>query len=192
VVVAPVRRLRALVVLLCAASVVAACSGGGTPEARLSKDNDPASPPSITAATGQALHAAVTTPYEKLHADGSDTLASYLGRPVVVNFFASWCNPCVTEMPDFQKVHEQLGDKVVFVGISADDRRKDAEDIVAKTKVSYDLGFDPDQRVLRAFGGLGLPTTVLIRADGTVAETRSGAISSGDLRAKIQKHFGVS
>jgi thiol-disulfide isomerase/thioredoxin len=147
--------------------------------------------PPVTSPTGKALDAALTTTYDKLQADGSDTLASYLGRPVVVNFFASWCTPCLAEMPDFEKVHQELGDKVAFVGISTDDRRSEAESIVGKTNVSYDLGFDPDQRVLRAFGGLVMPTTVLLNADGTVAETRSSAISIGDLRAKIDNHFGV-
>jgi thiol-disulfide isomerase/thioredoxin len=184
------RRFRALAALVCAAGIATSCSSG-TATARLSKDNQNPSPPSVTSPTGEALHNAITTPYDKLQADGSVTLASYLGRPMVVNFFAEWCTPCAAEMPDFETVHQQLGDKVAFVGISADDRRKDAEDIVARTKVTYDLGFDPDQKVLRAFGGLGLPTTVLIRADGTVAETRTGAISIGDLRSKIEKQLGV-
>jgi cytochrome c biogenesis protein CcmG, thiol:disulfide interchange protein DsbE len=138
-----------------------------------------------------SVRAAVSTPYETFAGD-TTTLAAYAGRPVIVNFFASWCTPCVAEMPDFESVHQQFGDKVAFVGLNVDDRKQDAADLVARTKVSYDVGRDAGTKIFQKLGGRDMPTTVFLRADGTMADAHNGAIRRHDLVDKIRSELGVT
>ncbi len=72
--------------------------------------------------------------------DGSTgSLADYRGRPLVVNFFASWCAPCLAEMPGFEQVHQDLGDQVAFLGVNLQDRVADGQRVVDQTGVTYDI-----------------------------------------------------
>lgn len=126
------------------------------------------------------------TPYEDLGTGEQTDLTAYRGRPVVLNFFASWCVPCVTEMPAFEAVHQQLGDQVAFVGLATRDERDKTEELVEQTGVTYDLGRDPRGDVLVALGGTNLPTTVLIDADGNVTSLNTGELDAEALTTLIQ------
>lgn len=122
--------------------------------------------------------------------DGSEaTLADFRGTPIVLNFWASWCPACVAEMPSFQAVHEALGDQVVFLGLDVQDSRAAADAFVAQSGVQYLLGEDPQGTILQAFGGIAMPTTVFIDADGNVVGRQSGAIFEEDLTAQIEELF---
>ena len=120
------------------------------------------------------------------------TLADYRGTPVVVNFFASWCTPCITEMPEFESVHQELGDRVAIIGLHYDDTREKGLEIVERTGVTYLVGRDVDGTLFRATKGVAMPTTVFIRDDGTVAAVRSIALNADKLRDAISKELGVS
>jgi cytochrome c biogenesis protein CcmG, thiol:disulfide interchange protein DsbE len=126
--------------------------------------------------------------------DGGDdrTLGELMGTtPVVVNFFASWCAPCVDEMPAFEDVHQALGDQVSFVGLANQDSHDDALATVAATGVTYPTFDDPDASALTYFGGLTMPTTVFIDAEGEVVDVNSGPLTEAELRAKLDDLFGV-
>jgi cytochrome c biogenesis protein CcmG/thiol:disulfide interchange protein DsbE len=107
------------------------------------------------------------------------------GRPVVLNFFASWCAPCRREMPTFQALHERLDRQVAFIGIDHQDRRDDALDLLAETGVTYPTGYDPAGDVARAYGLFGMPTTVFISAEGEILGRRTGEIDAEELEATI-------
>lgn len=129
---------------------------------------------------------APTTPYTDF--DGAEgSVADYAGTPLVVNFFASWCTPCVVEMPDFEQVHQQLGDDVAFLGINMQDSVTKGEELVEETGVTYDIGRDPDGSLLAEFGGVAMPTTVLVDAEGTIVRIISGATTARELRAAIDE-----
>lgn len=125
-----------------------------------------------------------------------DTLLD--GRPMVVNFFASWCPPCVSEMPDFEEVHQDLGDRVRFVGLSVDDSRDDEAgsspdaEIVERTGVTYEWYQDRRGDVINATGAVQMPTTMFIDADGRIVELHSGALDAGELRDMLDEHLGVT
>jgi cytochrome c biogenesis protein CcmG/thiol:disulfide interchange protein DsbE len=114
------------------------------------------------------------------------------GAPVVVNFFASWCVPCVEEMPAIEAVHQSLGDRVTFVGLANQDRDEDALATVDATGVTYATYGDPDASAITYFGGLSMPTTVFIAADGTVVDVNNGPLTEAELRAKITDVLGVA
>jgi thiol-disulfide isomerase/thioredoxin len=125
-------------------------------------------------------------------AGGLGSLADYKGKPVVVNFFASSCGACITEMPALQKVHRELGDKVVFVGIDVRDPQKDGEAFVRRTGASYDILRDPSGKVTSDVGVINLPATFLLSPSGRIVVAHPGAISEGDLRSELAKHFTIS
>jgi peroxiredoxin len=123
---------------------------------------------------------------------GRVRLAELRGRSVVLNFWASWCPPCLAEMPEFQRVHRRLGERVAFLGVNQRDQAQAAEELARSTGVTYPLAVDTAGRSFDAFGGLGMPTTVLIGADGTVADIFAGQLDEPLLRERIRRYLGVS
>jgi thiol-disulfide isomerase/thioredoxin len=125
--------------------------------------------------------------------DGETTsLASRTGRPMVVNFWASYCTPCITEMPAFESVHQRVGDRVDFVGLAVKDSETSARERAASTGVTYDLGFDAGGQVVIDSGGVVLPTTVFIGADGTILETHLKQLDEAGLQERIERYFGIT
>lgn len=118
-------------------------------------------------------------------------MADYAGQPLVVNFWATWCAPCVEEMPDLQRVHEQLGDEVAFVGVDVRDAPSNAEPFVDELGITYDLAVDPDGDYYREVGAVGMPTTLLVTADGGIAARRTGALTAAELRELVADELGV-
>jgi peroxiredoxin len=113
------------------------------------------------------------------------SLADYRGQPLVVNFWGSWCQPCVKEMPDFQRVHESLGDDVAFLGVNVNDDPEDALRMADQTGVTYDLAVDAEGALIRELGVVNFPTTVLILPDGTIVDSVQRQVSAERLCEKI-------
>jgi cytochrome c biogenesis protein CcmG, thiol:disulfide interchange protein DsbE len=123
---------------------------------------------------------------------GEGSFEDFRGQPVVLNFWASWCPACVAEMPDFESVHQILGDRVQFVGADMQDlSRSDAQRLVNQTGVSYTLIEDPQGELYAFFGGISMPTTVFIDAKGEIVETHSGTIFADDLEARLREVFDL-
>ena len=116
--------------------------------------------------------------------------AGYVGCPLIVNFFASWCAPCVTEMPDFERFWNTHGATVAVLGLAANDRLEDAIATVAERGVTYPTGLDEGELFID-FGGLGMPTTVFVSPDGQILETHSGLLTLDDITSRAEEHFGL-
>jgi cytochrome c biogenesis protein CcmG/thiol:disulfide interchange protein DsbE len=114
------------------------------------------------------------------------------GKPVVVNFFASWCAPCVEEMPAFERVHRSVGDRVTIIGMANSDTVEKANATVEATGVTYPTYGDPQADAISYFGGLQMPTTVFIDATGRVLDVNNGQLTEAELRAKLRDLFGVA
>ena len=146
-------------------------------------DASPATAPAITAAVPVGQD--VTGLAYELFEGGTRTLGYYRGRPLVVNFFAAWCPPCVAEMPEFQSVFEELGGEVAFLGLSQDRGAAEALDLVARTGVTYDIGWDPYLEVFSEIGGMAMPTTAFVTAAGELVGIFSGALDEEALHQRI-------
>ena len=133
---------------------------------------------------------AYTVSYEWLDGasvGGTRTLEYYRGTPLVVNFFSAQCPPCVREMPEFQRVYSSLTGEVAFLGLSQDPTPEKAFQLVQKTGVLYDIGWDPDLKVYRHTGSVAMPTTVFFTAEGEMVEVFAGALTQQGLRDRIDK-----
>jgi thiol-disulfide isomerase/thioredoxin len=127
----------------------------------------------------------------RLEGEGAIEYASYADRPLVINFFASWCPNCIAEMPEFERVHALLGDRVAFLGISQSDPRDASIDLAHETGITYDTAIDEQGEFFRAVGGVGMPTTVFVRPGGGIAEVWVGALNADALQELVAEHFGV-
>lgn len=124
-------------------------------------------------------------------ADGNAvTLSSLEGKPIVLNFWASWCHYCKLEMADFQSAWEDAGDEVRFVMVNATDgsyeTQEAAEDYLADEGYTFPVYFDTDGEASNAYGVSGLPTTYFIDADGNVVAGGSGMLTAERLQAGLE------
>ena len=121
--------------------------------------------------------------------DGADdSFDNHLGRPLVVNFFAAWCAPCRTELPEFQATFTEYGDRVGFLGISRDDTPGPSVELLAELGVGYPAGFDgSDGSLYPAVGGFGvMPMTLFVDEFGTVVDQWHGFLDGDSLREKVE------
>lgn len=124
--------------------------------------------------------------------DGSSgSFADYRGKPLVVNFFASWCTPCLRELPGFAKLHRSLGGSVAFVGLNLQDDPASGRAIIEQAGVDYDVASDPDGSFFFAFNGFAMPTTVFVSPEGTIEEVYGGELTAKELERKIGEHFST-
>ncbi len=126
-----------------------------------------------------------------LSGEGQVSLDALRGRPVVVNFFASWCVPCRKELPALAQVSEDLGDKVAFLGINHQDNRGAGQDMLAEFGIRYPAGYDPDGKVALDYGLLGMPSTLFIDAQGRLVDTHTGELTRQQLEDAISRLFGI-
>jgi thiol-disulfide isomerase/thioredoxin len=133
--------------------------------------------------TGQAVP---TERFSRLEG-GFGSFADYRGKPLVVNFFSSTCVPCITEMPDFEAVHQELGDQVAFLGVNFQDQVSDATDLVDETGVTYDIARDPSGELARALGMVVMPSTFFVSPEGRIVDMQAGVLSADELRQRIEE-----
>ena len=128
---------------------------------------------------GEAAARQPAPDFEMTTFDGSTfRLADHRGKVVVMNIWASWCEPCRDEMPALQAASERYGDDVVFVGVGAKADRDDAaRAFAAEFGITYPIGRDTEGgtagtgRIAQAYGVIGYPTTFFIDPEGNIAVT---------------------
>lgn len=157
-------RVISSVVALFAAAVIAvslATTGSAAPQ------SDPAAPGFTLAALGQ--------PGKKV------SLSQYQGKPVVINFWASWCEPCQKETPLLASWYRQQHGRVVLLGLDENDSAANALDFARAKGVSYPIGFDPNVTVASGYGVDGLPQTFFLNAQHRIVDHVLGAVTEAEL-----------
>jgi thiol-disulfide isomerase/thioredoxin len=111
-------------------------------------------------------------------------ISELAGRPAVINFWASYCPPCRAEMPLLQKLVGQRSD-MRLVLVDEGDSSQAARSFLSSVGVTQAALLDSDLGVGRAYGAIALPTTVFVRADGTIAARHIGQLDEGVLAAEL-------
>ena len=122
--------------------------------------------------------------------DGDSLALADLHGPVVVNFWASWCGPCTTEIPALQNVAEAYDGQVKFVGVNVNDNLVRAENVERDFDMTYPSWFDDDEQIAASFGGIGpaaMPSTLILDADHHVAVRLFGAVNEAQLSAQLDR-----
>ncbi len=139
--------------------------------------------------TSEALMAPDFTVYD---AEGNAvSFSDFSGKPVVINFWATWCGYCVKEMPAFEKAAAEFGDKVVFMMINVTDgyseTKEAAMEFVEKNGFSFPVYYDTDLSATYAYGASSLPATAFVKANGELMKGQIGMMSEETLYGYIEK-----
>lgn len=125
--------------------------------------------------------------FTAVDADGTEVkLSDYVGKPIVLNFWASWCSPCKSEMPEFNAAWEELEGEVQFLMVNMTDGAREtvesAREYVEGEGFTFPVLFDTKSEAAIAYSAYSLPTTYFIDAEGYVTARAVGAIDGETLQ----------
>ena len=158
-----------------------------TAESQPSSEADTASGSGEAANTENLKQAPDFKVYDK---DGNQVaLSSFLGKPIVLNFWASWCGPCKSEMPDFDEAYAKYGENVEFLMVNLTDGSREtidtASSFIEEQGYSFPIYFDSDYNASITYSVASIPTTYFITAEGYLAAHAAGAIDASILQQGI-------
>jgi cytochrome c biogenesis protein CcmG/thiol:disulfide interchange protein DsbE len=166
-------KVASVVIALCVVGSLAgiALAGSGSGSGHAAPPADPAAPAFSLPALG--------------HSGQRVALGDYSGKPVIVNFFASWCVPCKQETPLLAKFYRTEQAKVALVGLDENDVLGNATSFTRANGVSYPVGFDPQFSAADAYGVDALPQTFFLNAKHHIVDRIFGAVTLTDLNKGI-------
>ncbi len=166
-------------ILICLLLLLAAMAGGCAAD----------SSKTTAAAPAAAAQASQTAPdFSFAYLDGTKaSLTQLRGKPVFLNFWATWCPPCVGEMPHFNAVYPRYKDKINFLAVSLDDNMQEAAAFIQQQGYSFPVGYGNVNDLAGKYDIQGIPTSLLLDADGKIIASKIGAMTETELEAFLQK-----
>lgn len=151
----------------------------------------PSKTPQETTPAAQTEAGPVVPDFTVYDLDGNPAaLSDFFGKPIVLNFWASWCGPCKMELPDFQEVYEEQGSDVQFLIVNLTDGHQEtvetASGYLAQEGYSFPAYYDTQRSAAAAYGVNAIPCTYFIDANGCGIARASGAIDAQTLRKGIR------
>jgi cytochrome c biogenesis protein CcmG, thiol:disulfide interchange protein DsbE len=120
------------------------------------------------------------------------TLSQFVGdKPIILNFWASWCLPCRREAPLFERYWQQYKDRVLFLGVNFQDKPIDADAFIKEFSMTFPSGSDPKAKIGIDYGIFGLPETFIISKEGKVVAKQVGEISEAQLKGYLSQVLGT-
>jgi cytochrome c biogenesis protein CcmG/thiol:disulfide interchange protein DsbE len=150
-------------------------------------------PGSVTGAGGEVGSPAPDFQLPALDGRGDVRLADHRGRPVIVNFWASWCNPCREEFPLLkQALRDHRAERLAVIGVTYQDIASDSRAFVKQQRATWPQGVDDGGAVADAYGVRAIPVSFFVRADGTIAARVFGFTSEAALAGPLEALLGGS
>ncbi len=103
------------------------------------------------------------------------TLSEHKGKVVLLNFWATWCGPCVGEMPAFQDLYEEYGDKIAILAVNCMEEKASVDQFIKDTGYTFPIAYDEQGNVCYTYPSSGIPYTLVIGKDGIVKNVYVGA-----------------
>ena len=128
--------------------------------------------------------------------DGNEvSLSDMRGRPVIVNFFATWCGPCMSEMPHLEKVYDEMKDRIVFMAVDLTDgveeTKKDVEKFLGENGYDIPVYLDDMLDTAVKYRVTSIPTTLFIGSGGELKGSATGAMSEELFRNYIKRYLDI-
>ncbi len=121
------------------------------------------------------------------------TLSEKQGKVVLLNFWATWCGPCVGEMPAFQKLYEEYGDKIEILAVNMAEDRETVDAFVEDCGYTFPIAYDEGGKISIKYPSEGIPYTLVIGKDGKVSAIFLGAAGADEqyklYRSALKKAF---
>lgn len=175
----PVQRLRGMSRVVKISGVAAALLVAAIVATSLAGNGGGGAPRTLPAARNFALR-------ELGHPGRKVTLAAFAGRPVIVNFFASWCTPCKLETPTLARFYRESGGRTAVIGVDSNDETGPALRFVHSAGVRYPVGVDPlPAATTISYGVLALPQTFFLNARHRIVKRIFGAVTMKELSAGV-------
>lgn len=183
-----------LVLLLTLTLLLAGCqSSNNTGNADSASGNDAAANAGNTAgdaggetetASGPIAEGDAYRDFTATLADGSSfTLSDHEGKVILLNFWATWCGPCVGEMPAFEQLQETYGDDLVLLAVNCGEDEATVTGFLEKNGYTFPVALDTEYEISQLYPTDGIPYTVIIGADGKVSATQVGAADADTMYA---------
>lgn len=117
---------------------------------------------------------------------GSFTLSEQEGKVVFLNFWATWCSPCVGEMPAFERLYEEYGDEIEILAVNSGEEKEIVDAFLEKKDYTFPIAYDEENEIDKKYPSDGIPYTLVIGKDGKITDIFTGA-QDADTQYKIYR-----